>query len=140
MEHNQGLKDFPLPLRIIILINALCFLFGGITHCVHIWIGGLFPYNSVPFVFNAFLTSLAIIDFIICALFIKRTIWGFILSLIVITIDLPSNVYLCHYYWKDCHVWSNSGILLLMSYALLLGISVIYFIVHLTNNQVAIPD
>ncbi len=131
MKHYSNVNDFSSSFKIIILINAMCFLLGAITHWIHIWTGGLFPYHSVPFGFNLFLTSLALLDLIICWLLIKRTTLGFMLGMLLTTVDLPVHVYLCNNYWNECNVWSNSGILLLMGFAVFLGVSALVYVIKI---------
>ena len=116
-------KKFPIFIKLILIVYAICFLGGGLRHWVDIINGGLFPYNDVPFIFNFYLTSLAILDFIVIMLLLMRTISGLLLSILIMATDLPVDLYLCNRYWENCSFNANHGLQLLTLFSLFVFIS-----------------
>lgn len=85
---------YPKPLLVLFLIYSLCFLGGAFNHARDIFLGGLFPYDHVPFLFNAFWTSLAVIDPLVPILFmLGRPKHAVALALAVMICDVTINTY-----------------------------------------------
>lgn len=109
-------------IKLIFTIYIICFFSGGLRHWIDILNGGIFPYKNIPFVFNFYLTSLAIFDFIVIVLLVARPIWGLLLALFIMVTDLMTDFYIGYYYW-GINLESNHALQLLVIFGLFVFIS-----------------
>jgi len=115
-------KTQPGFIKVMFFIYAICFLIGGLRHWVDILHGGMFPYNTIPFIFNIYLTSLAIFDFIVIVLLFIRPIWGLLLAISIMASDLITDFYVGYHYW-NINLQTNLGLQLLVAFGLFVFIS-----------------
>jgi hypothetical protein len=93
----QKYRDFPLSIKIILIIYIIGFGVGTITHTIDIVKGGFLPYVSAPDWKNIYWTSLILLDFIAILLILKYTISGLILANLIMISDIVINTNLLTY-------------------------------------------
>lgn len=118
----------------ILVIYSLCFFSGGLRHWIDILNGGIFPYKNIPFIFNFYLTSLAVFDFIVIILLVASPIYGLVLALFIMVTDLMTDFYVGYYYWR-INLESNFGLQLLVIFGLFVFISAPLLIKQIKNNS-----
>ncbi len=116
------LKSLPLFIKVTFLIYATCFLIGGLSHWIDILDGGVFPYKNIPFIFNSYLASLAIFDFIVVLLLFIRPISALLLAICIMVSDLIVDFYVGYHYW-GINIQTNLRLQLLVTFGLFVFIS-----------------
>ncbi len=127
-------KTLPGIVKLFLLIYATCFLIGGLQHWVDIFNAGLFPYHSLPRLFNIFLTLLAAVDVIVSIMFFIRPIIGLSLAILIMASDLFVDFYASYFYWHITIV-ENKKLQLLVIFGLFVFISAPLLIRWLGNNK-----
>ena len=115
-------QDIPNKIRILLFIYILCFLSGGVHHWLDIIKIGIFPYRNVPFIFNLYLTSLAIFDFVVIWLICVRPIMGLLLAMVIMLSDLVVDSYVGYKYW-NISLSTNLGLQLVVAFGIFVFIS-----------------
>jgi hypothetical protein len=94
---------------------------------------GFFPTKNIPFIFNFYLTSLAIFDFAVIVLIFIRPIYALILAIVIMASDLSVDLYAGYSYWNNS-LATNLGLQLLLVFGLFVFISAPLLIKWLINN------
>lgn len=135
MKNKPGFKWHALPnlIKLLLSIYMGCFLIGGLRHWLDIGRDGLFPYKNIPFIFNFYLTSLAIFDFTVIVLAFIRPVYALVLAIVIMASDLSVDLYVGYRYWNTS-LTTNLGLQLLLVFGLFVFISAPLLIKWLKNN------
>lgn len=109
-------------IKCVLYFYVVCFLGGGLRHWLDIARDGLFPYKTVPFIFNFYLTSLAVLDFIVIILLFIKPIYALILAMLIMASDLLVDFYVGYNYW-GINLSTNINLQLLLIFGLFVFIS-----------------
>lgn len=93
------MKNQPIYVKLIYCSYVILFLIGGLVHWRDILHGGVFPYKDIPFIFNFYLTSLAIFDFIVIVFLFAKPIYGIPGAVLIMATDLIIDFYVGYHYW-----------------------------------------
>ena len=86
------MKTLTAPLALLFCLISACFIGASFNHSCDIVLGGVFPYRSVPFFFNAFWTSLALVDLSVPLAFLcRKPNLALVLAIIIMTVDVVVN-------------------------------------------------
>src|SRR5262245_4975067 len=83
----------PPAVRVLLAVQALCFLGAALQHARDIWQGGWLPYPFVPLAVNGFWTALVFLDPLAAALLLIRPRAGVVLALLIMLTDVGVNSY-----------------------------------------------
>lgn len=121
-------------IKSVLYFYSLCFLVGGLRHWLDIARDGIFPYKALPFIFNFYLTSLAIFDFIVILLLFTRPIYALIFAILIMLSDLLVDFYVGYQYWH-ISLLNNTGLQLLSMFGLFVFVSAPLIIRRLKYND-----
>src|SRR5437588_5649604 len=93
----------PPAVRVLLAVQALCFLGAALHHAHDLWQGGWLPYQFVPLAVNGFWTALVFVDPLTAALLLWRPRAGVVLALLVMLADVAVNSYVK--YGLDRYDW-----------------------------------
>jgi hypothetical protein len=136
-------KKIPSLIRFVLYFYGACFLQGGVRHWLDIANGGIFPYTNfnggpdIPFIFNLYLASLAIIDLIVFMLIFLRPIYGLALAVIVMASDLLVNFHVLYTY-SDIRLSENWMLQCLLLFGAFVFFSAPIIIIRLKKLRVGI--
>lgn len=78
--------------RVLLLLYCLGFGLGGVNHVIDLVAMGPMPYTEDPLIWNALMTSLAVLDPLVVVLLLARRRAGVALAAAVATLILTMNV------------------------------------------------
>lgn len=103
--------------NVLPIIYIVCFFIGGLRHWLDIAAHGVFPYKTIPFIFNFYLTSLAILDWVVILLLLIKPLYGLLLAIVIMSSDILIDLYLGYTYW-NIGLSNNIGLQLLLIFTL----------------------
>ena len=98
---------YPRVITLLFLFYSACFLGGAFNHAHDIWSAGFLPYRHAPLPFNAYWTSLTILDVLVVTLLFRTPYAGMALAVAIMTSDVAVNFY-ATYYLNESDFLSNS--------------------------------
>ncbi|MBA2654854.1 MAG: hypothetical protein H0U71_07295 [Gammaproteobacteria bacterium] len=120
--------------KIFMTIYGICFIFGGLRHWLDIMHAGILPYTGIPPFFNFYLTSLAILDFMVVIMLLLRPIHGLIFAVIIMASDLLIDFHLSKTYWHTS-LFENIGLQLLAMFGIFLFFTAPFIIKCIIREQ-----
>ena len=133
-QSNVKSKSLTGVIRIILFIYIICFFVGDLRHWLDIMHDGIFPYRNIPFMFNLYLTSLAILDFVTIVLLLMKPIHGLLLAVFIMATDLMTDFYIGYNYWH-INIQTNRGLQLLTMFGLFVFLTAPFLIKNLRNKS-----
>ena len=99
------MKTWATSLTLFFCLISACFIGASFNHTRDMVLGGVFPYRSVPFFFNAFWTSLALIDLGVPLAFLcGKPKLALALAVVIMTIDVVVNTVFAAMYRNNIYV------------------------------------
>src|SRR2546423_8121198 len=83
----------PPAVRVLLAVQALCFLGAALQHAHDLWQGGWLPYQFAPLAVNAFWTALVFLDLLAAALLLVCPPAGVVLALLIMLAGVGVNSY-----------------------------------------------